>query len=318
VASFLGIDLSKETFHACLLSDRAEAKKAFPNSPKGFEQLMAWLKNHHAVDVHICMEATGAYWEALASYLHSFEHHVSVVNPARIKAFAQSELLRTKTDEVDAALIARFCRSQNPEPWLPPSPETRVLQALMRHYDHLKTTRAQQSVYAQSSDAAVVAASIREVIATLDEPIAQVERKIRQHFDDHPDLKRRRDLLTSIPGIGETTAGSILSEIPHLDRFQSAEAVAAFAGLSPRERRSGTSIHGRTRLCKTGNARVRKALYMPAMVALRFNSTLRTFADRLKAAGKHKRLVIGAVMRKLLVLAYGVLRSGIAFDANYA
>jgi transposase len=264
------------------------------------------------------MEATGAYWEALALYLHGLEQHVSVVNPARIKAFAQSELLRTKTDAVDAALIARFCKSQSPELWVPPPPEIRVLQALMRHCDHLKKTRAQQSVYAQSSDAAVVTASIREIIVALDEQISQVERKIRQHFDDHPDLKRRRDLLTSIPGIGETTAGAILSEIPHLDRFESAKAVAAFAGLSPRERRSGTSIHGRPRMCKTGNARIRKALYMPAMVALRCNPILRIFAERLSAAGKHKRLIIGAVMRKLLVLAYGILRSGVAFDANYA
>jgi len=318
MASFLGIDLAKETFHAFLVSDRADAKKVFPNSPKGFEQLTTWLRNRHTADVHICMEATGSYWEALALYLHGLELHVSVVNPARIKAFAQSELLRTKTDAVDAALIARFCKSQSPELWVPPSPEIRVLQALMRHYDHLKKTRAQQSVYAQSLDAAVVTASIREVIATLDEQIAQVERQIRQHFDDHPDLKRRRDLLTSIPGIGETTAGSILSEIPHLDRFQSAKAVAAFAGLSPRERRSGTSIHGRPRLCKTGNSRIRKALYMPAMVALRFNPILRTFAERLVAAGKHKRLVIGAVMRKLLVLAFGILKSGVPFDANYA
>jgi transposase len=129
----------------------------------------------------------------------------------------------------------------------------------MRHSDHLKKTRAQQSVYAQSSDAAVVMASIREVIATLDERIAEIERKIRQHFDDHPDLKRRRDLLMSIPEIGETTVGAILSEIPHLDRFESAKAVAVFAGLSPRERQSGTSIHGRPRMCETGNARIRKA-----------------------------------------------------------
>jgi transposase len=318
MASFLGIDLSKETFHAFLLSDRGEAKRVFPNAPKGFEQLTAWLENRRAADAHICMEATGAYWEALTLYLHELKHRVSVVNPARIKAFAQSELLRTKTDAVDAALIARFCKSQDPEPWTPPPPEIRILQALMRHYEHLKTTRAQQSVYAQSSEAAIVTASIAEVIATLDEQIAQVERKIRQHFDDYPDLKRRRDLLTSIPGIGEATAGSILSEIPHLDRFQSAKAVAAFAGLSPRERRSGTSINGRPRLCKTGNSRLRKALYMPAIVALRFNPTLRVFADRLLAAGKHKRLVIGAVMRKLLILAYGILRSGAAFDANYA
>ena len=210
MASFLGIDLSKETFHAFLLSDSAHAKKVFPNTPKGFEQLATWLKNRQAVEVHICMEATGSYWEALALYLHALEQHVSVINPARIKAFAQSELLRTKTDAADAALIARFCKSQSPELWIPPLPEIRVLQALMRHSEHLKKTRAQQLVYAQSSDAAVVTASIQEVIATLDEQIAQVEQKIRQHFNDHPDLKRRRDLLTSIPGIGDTTAGSIL------------------------------------------------------------------------------------------------------------
>lgn len=318
MSSFLGIDLSKATFHACLLSDRAEATKVFPNTSKGFKQLTEWLKTRHATDVRVCMEATGNYWEALAEYLQGLEHSVSVVNPARIKAFAQSELLRTKTDAVDASLIARFSKSQNPEPWIPPSPEIRVLQAFMRHYEHLKTTRAQQSVYAQSSEAAIVKSSIEAIVAALDEQIAQIERKIRQHFDDHPDLKRRRNLLTSIPGIGETTAGAILPEIPHLDRFQSAKAVAAFAGLSPRERRSGTSVHGRPRLCKTGNARIRKALYMPAIVAVRFNPVLRTFVERLLGAGKHKRLIIGAVMRKLLVLAYGVLRSGVAFNANYA
>lgn len=318
MASFVGIDISKETFHASLITDRAEAKKVFANSAKGFEQVIAWLKNRRACDAHFCMEATGAYWEALAHYLHGLGQRVSIVNPARIKAFAQSELLRTKTDAVDAALIARFCKSQSPEPWIPPPAEIRALQALIRHYDHLKTTRVQQSVYEQSTDTAAVKKSVRELIATLDDQIAQVEQQIRQHFDDHPDLKRKRDLLTSIPGIGETTAGSLLAEIPHLDRFESAKAVAAYAGLSPRHRCSGTSIHGRPRLCKTGNSRLRKALYMPAIVALRFNPLLRIFADRLTAAGKHKRLVIGAVMRKLLVLAFGVLRSGRRFDANYA
>ena len=318
MASFVGIDLSKDNFHAFLLSDRGDAKKAFPNSSKGFEQLVGWMKNRHADDAHVCMEATGAYWEGLAMHLHGLEYCVSVVNPARIKAFAQSELLRTKTDEVDAALIARFCKSQLPEAWIPPPPEVRALQALVRHYQHLKDTRVQQSVYAQSTQAPAVRASIEEVLATLDEQIVQVKRKIRKHFDDHPDLKRKRDLLTSIPGIGEATAGSLLAEIPHIDRFESAKAVAAFAGLSPRHRRSGTSIHGRPKLCKTGSARVRKALCMPAMVARRLNPVLETFGDRLLAAGKHKRLIIGAVMRKLLVLAYGILRSGRPFDANYA
>jgi transposase len=318
VASFVGIDLSKETFHAHLLSDRGESKRVFSNSSKGFEQLAAWLRNRRAEDAHVCMEATGSYWEALALHLHQLGYRASVINPARIKAFAQSELLRTKTDEVDAALIARFCKSQAPDAWIPPPAEIRALQALVRHYGHLKDSRAQQSVYAQSIDTPAVKASIQEVLDTLDEQIAQVKRQIRKHFDDHPDLKRKRDLLTSIPGIGEATAGSLLAEIPNIDRFESAKAVAAYAGLSPRHRRSGTSIHGRPRLCKTGNSRVRKALYMPAMVARRFNPILQSFGDRLLLAGKHKRLIIGAVMRKLLVMAYGVLRSGKRFDANYA
>jgi len=316
--SFLGVDLSKETFNAHLLSERSEAKKVFPNVGKGFAQLVAWLRNQHPSDLHVCMEATGAYWEHLALHLHGLGYRVSVINPARIKAFAQSELLRTKTDEVDAALIARFCKTQSPELWAPPAPEIRVLQTLVRHYSHLKATRAQQSVYAQSSDSPVVAASTKEVIATLDAQIKEVERQIRKHFDNNPHLKRRRDLLTSIPGIGKVTASTLLAEIPHIDHFESARAIAAYAGLSPRHWRSGTSIHGRSRLCKTGNGRLRRALYMPALAAIRWNPTLQAFSDRLAAIGKHKLLIIGAVMRKLLVIAYGVLKSGVPFQEHYA
>ncbi len=317
--SYLGIDISKETFNAHLLSHGTEAKKVFQNSAKGFKQLTAWLKNRKVSALHACMEATGGYWEALARYLYEHEYRVSVVNPARIKAFGQSELLRTKTDAVDAALIARFCKSQLPDTWTPPPEDVRVLQALTRHYEHLKKVRAQQVNSAQTSDEpAIVKSSLQELIATLDVQIAELERQIRRHFDDHTDLKRKRDLLTSIPGIGETTAGSILAEIPQIDRFESARAVAAYAGLSPRHRRSGTSVYGRPRLCKTGNARIRKALFMPAMVACRFNPVLRAFSERLAAAGKRRMLILGAVMRKLLVLAYAILRTGVPFEANHA
>lgn len=317
--SFLGVDISKDSFHACLLSDGSEGRKVFPNTSKGYAQLLAWVANRGAKDFRCCMEATGAYWEGLAYHLHERDVEVSVVNPARIKAFAKSELLRTKTDAVDAALIARFCKSQEPALWMPPPQEIKILQALVRHYDYLKTTRARQTIYAQSVDATpVVAGSNRELIAAIDVQIKEVEREIRKHFDDHPGLREKRDLLTSIPGIGENTAESILAEIPHIDRFQSAKAVAAYAGLSPREWRSGTSIHGRPRLCKTGNARLRKALYWPAITASRHNPILKAFAERLTAAGKHRMLVIGAVMRKLLVLAFGVLRSGTIFRPDFA
>ena len=143
VVAILGIDISKLDFHAHLVTDKAEAKKTFPNSEVGFHQVCAWLKNRKVDQVHACMEATGSYWEALALHLYEMKHIVSVVNPVRTKAFAQSEMLRAKTDAVDAAMIARFCKSQMPQAWHPPAPEIRLLQALSRHAQALKSTRAE-------------------------------------------------------------------------------------------------------------------------------------------------------------------------------
>jgi transposase len=240
---------------------------------------------------------------------------VSVVNPARTKAYAQSELLRTKTDTIDAALIARFCQAHNPPSWHPPAPEIRMLQALARHLEQLKGTRAEQLTRVQTPQLPeVVIKSINDVIAALDEEIERIEGAIDEHIERHPDLKSKRDLLTSIPGVGRTTATSILAEMPNISEFRSAKAVAAFAGLSPMTRQSGTSLRGRGALCKTGNARLRKALYFPALSAQRFNPALKVFAERLVRAGKHPMVIIGAVMRKLLVLAWAVVKSGTAFD----
>lgn len=306
----LGIDISKATFHAALLGEGSAAKKSFPNSVKGFGQLDAWLHNRRVGTIFACMEATGSYWRALATHLHDAGHTVAVVNPSRIKAYAQSELLRTKTDAVDAALIARFAVAQRPEAWKPWPPEIRELQELSRHLEFLKRSRAQHHTRAQTPDLPQrVVRSSQELIAQLDLQIDDLEKAIRDHIDRHPGLRSKRDLLLSIPGIAHTTAAAILAEMPMLDQFASAQAVAAYAGLSPRLRQSGSSVRGRARLCKTGNARLRKALYLPAIVALKHNPTLRALAQRLRAAGKAPMLIIGAAMRKLLVLAYGVLRS---------
>jgi transposase len=313
--STLGIDISKANFHAHLISDRGDGKKSFPNTEVGFKQLTNWLKNRDAGEVWACMEATGGYGDALAIYLHETGHRVSVVNPLRIKAYAQSKLLRTKTDSVDAALIAQFARTENPPIWEPPAPEILLLQALARHLEDLKATRTQELNRVQTPGLPVmVMDSIKELIAALDAQIEQVERAISDHIDRHRDLKKRRDLLTSIPGIADATAAQILAEAPQLDQFRNAGAVAAFAGLSPRLRQSGSSVRSKGHLCKTGNARLRKALFLPALAAMRFNPLLKTFADRLRAAGKPKMVIVGAVMRKLLVLAYGVLKSGREFS----
>lgn len=314
----LGIDVSKADFHAVLVGEGSTAKKSFPNSAKGFAQLDAWLRNRGADKVFACMEATGAYWRALATHLYAVGHTVAVVNPSRIKAYAQSELLRNKTDDVDAALIARFAIAQRPQAWKPWPPEIVELQGLSRHLEFLKRSRAQHLTRAQTPELpAWVVSSTKELIAQLDTQISDLERAIRDHINRHPGLKSKRDLLITIPGIAQTTAAAILAEMPTIEEFASIQAVAAYAGLSPRLRESGTSVRGKTRLCKTGNSRLRKALYLPAIVAQRHNPTLKAFAQRLRATGKAPMVVIGAIMRKLLILAYGVLRSGEPYNAAF-
>lgn len=312
--AILGIDISKLTFNAHLYSEQGESKKSFPNSEVGFKQLDVWLRNRKVGQVESCMDATGSYWVALATHLSEAGHRVSVVNPARVKAYAQSELLRSKTDAVDAALIARFAQAHRPEQWIPPLPEMRHLQALSRHLEHLQDRRGEEAVRLQTPGLpADVGRSTREIMAKLDDEIRRIKQAVKDHFDQHPELRNKRDLLTSIPGIGETTATSILAEIPKLEEFRDAKAVAAYAGLTPRTKQSGTSIRGRSHICKTGNARLRRALYLPALTARRFNPALWAFAERLKANGKRPMVVIVAIMRKLLVLAYAVVRSGQAF-----
>jgi transposase len=314
----LGIDVGKREIHAALLQHDRSTSKSVPNSAAGFKQLQSWLRNRRVEQVHACLEATGGWSEDLAVALCEAGHIVSLVNPMRIKAFAKSEMLRTKTDRIDAALIARFCRTHVPEPWTPPALEIRVLQGLVRRYQSLIQMRTEeQNRFQAPMITSVIKASIEATLAHLDREIERVEREIHQLFDHYPPLRRQRELLTSIPGIGETTAARILGEMPNIAEFRNVKAVAAYAGLSPRHHESG-SIHWRSRIAKTGNGNLRTALYFPAISAMRYNPLLRGFSDRLRERRKSNMTIIAAVMRKLLTLAYGVLKSDRIFDPTYA
>jgi len=311
----LGLDISKETIDACLLDDGNEHVKKVSNNAKGIAQLQRWLENRKAKNVHVCMEATGSYFEVAAETLSDSGYRVSVVNPRQIKSFSETLLLRTKTDKVDANTIAQFCRLHKPASWTPPTPEQRKLRSLVRFCSNLKETRASYLVQRETPNLVrEVRVSIDEVIINLDEQIEKLEAEIDDLIDNDSDLRRRRDLLCSVQGIAKTTAVTILVEAPNLEEFSDAGAVSAFAGLSSRTRSSGTSVRGRGSICKTGNARLRKALWWPAIVAMRHNPRLRHLAERLRALGKPNKKIIVAAMRKLLVLAYGVLKSGRPFD----
>lgn len=316
--SFLGIDVAKDTLVVALLGPRQPRRTTVANTPAGHQQLLAWLAKQHVANVHACLEATGTYGEDIALALHDAGLLVSVVNPARIAAYAKSRLARNKTDAADAVLIAQFAQSEQPEPWSPPSPELRELRSLVRHLDSLLAQRqAELNRLAAGGHPEQVVTALREHLAFLDKQIATVQQQIKEHIDQHPELKREHDLLDSIPGIDTRTATRLLAETGGLKRFSDSRAVTAYAGLTPRLYSSGTSVQRRTRLSKVGNARLRVALYMPAVSARHHNPVLKAFGDRLAATGLAPKAVIGAVMRKLLVLAYGVVKSGRAFEAGY-
>jgi len=238
----LGVDIAKLKFDVCLIKENGKAKhKVFANTKHGFEQLAAWLSSHGVAGLHVCLEATGSYGEALALYLFDAGLTVSVVNPAQVKAFAASRLTRTKTDKVDAELIARFCLAHQPQAWQPPAPEVRELQALVRRLESLIEMRvSEENRLSSGVSTDSVRRSLEEHIAYLIEEIKQTERLIGGHIDNHPDLKEQSELLDSIPGIARTTAALLLAEITDFTQYKSARQVAAYAGLVPRERRSGS------------------------------------------------------------------------------
>jgi len=261
----LGIDVGKSKLHVALLLPNGKTKpKAVANTLPGHQDLLSWLQRQGLKQVWTCLEATSVYGEAVAEVLYEAGHQVSVVNPARIKGFAQSELSRTKTDKVDAGLIARFCAALRPEPWQPIALAIKQLQALVRRLETLNQMHQQEQNRLETASA-LVQSSLEEHLQYLQADIERTKQQIKDHFDQHPELKQQRQLLTSIPGIGETTAAVILSEVTNWSAFESARQLAAYAGLTPQQHQSGTSVHGKTKLCRTGSKRLPKALYMPAI-----------------------------------------------------
>jgi len=314
----VGIDISKESLDVCLLDEQGQRQQeTFANRKPGINKLHNWLKKRGAKTAQVCLEATGVYGDAVAETLHQRGYTVSVVNPARIKAYAASQMRRNKTDALDAALIADYCRTQQPPAWTPPPAQVKELRALVRHLDDLKQERQRASNRLEAQpDAGAIVQHLRSQLALLDKQIAHTRRLIRDHIDRYPDLKQEHELLTSIPGIGDITACQLLAELGDVSRFDKVGEVVAFVGLNPYQHQSGRkrATHGISRM---GRASLRAALYLPAIVAKRCNTRLRDWAEQLRQRGLTGKQIIVAIMRKLVHLAYGVLKSRRAFDPHY-
>lgn len=321
-ACVVGIDVAKRKFDMALLINNKIKTKVFDNTPAGHRAFSGWLDERGAIreEAHLCMEATGPYSELLATHLVQEGWRVSVVNPARIKGFAQGELARNKTDRADAALLARFCVAMRPGLWTPPPVAWRELRGWVDRLQALKDMHQQESNRLEAHRASGQPSLVQDVQIHLDwlaKQIKELDRNIHDHIDRHPDLKRDAELIGSIPGIGDTTVAKVLAYAGDMRRFAHAKALAAFIGVTPRQRLSGSSVKGRTMMSRTGHGELRRALYMPGLVARRHNPALKIFGDRLSAAGLAPKAVVGAVMRKLAHLIYGVIKSGEPFDANF-
>lgn len=320
---FVGIDVSKLKLDVARLRLGKVRNKVFSNDRTGFRALAAWLSEDSITpaQAHLCMEATGPYSEALAVWLSDEGWLVSVVNPARVKGFAQSELARNKTDKADAALLARFCAALAPQRWCAPSTAVRQLRCMVERLQALKDMHQQEMnrmEAANASDDQLSKVYIAEHVSYLEAAIKRLQKDIDDHIEGQPELRVDAQLLASIPGLGRVTVAKVLAYAGDISRFGSAKALSAFAGVCPQQRLSGTSVKGRTLVSKRGHAGLRKALYMPGMVAIRYNPLVKDMAQRLKAKGMMPKAIIAAAMHKLMHLIFGVLKTRQPFNVNWA
>ena len=318
MVNVVGIDVSKDSLDVVLVKDGRKHHKVFRNSQVGHKRMQNWLVSREAGQVHACLEATGQYGERISEYLYQCGHQVSVVNPARIKRYGESKLHRNKTDKADAALIAEFCQKEQPHLWHPLPEPVQHLRSLVRRLDDLQNNLQQERTRLQACVRNPwVLADLQAHLDDLQARIIAVRQAIQQHIDQNPDLKSQQDLLTSIPGIGQLTAASLLAEIGDISAFDSAPQLAAYAGLNPMGSRSGSSVLKKTRISKQGRAFLRKLLYMPALVARKHNPVIHQFCLRLAQRKLPEMAIVAAAMRKLLHIAFGVLKNQLPFDPNY-
>lgn len=321
---YLGVDVAKKKLDCMLLdtsSGKLKSKASIPNTAAGFAELLEWLEKNKAVNPHVVMEPTGMYHESAALALADAGLVVSLVNPAQLRAFAQGLGVKTKTDKADSAVLARFGAAQQPAPWQPPSASARRLKALLTRRDavadDLQRERNRQEANEFSSVPEAVGDSIAESISFLEAELKRLEKLIAEHIHNDPDLRNKRELLETIPGVGPRVSCHMTALFAGRT-FGSAEQLAAYLGLVPVMWESGSSVRGRPRMSKAGPAYLRKVLYMPAVVARRWNPHIKALNDRLLANGKSKMAAIGAAMRKLAHLCFGVIHTGKPYDPKFA
>ena len=323
---FVGADIAARSFTAAW--GRADAPLSrparFEQTPSGYTSFQATLvaTGVPAEQTLIVMEATSTYWVQLASALHAAGYHVSVVNPKQAHDFAKAVLQHAKTDPLDAKMLAALGAKLTPARWTPPPAIYHELQQRLAWRDSLVAlrTQVQNQHHALLHEQVVVnsvASGQSALIADLTRQIAAVERELGSVIATDDAWTASIVRLQSIPGVGPITAAWLIVATANFTACATVEAATGYVGLAPHPWQSGSSVRGRPHIGHSGNARVRQALYMAAVSAIRCNPILRTFYARLKAAGKPAKVALCAVARKLLHLAWALVTKQQSFDPEY-
>lgn len=310
----IGLDISQKTIDATLKkSDGSAYHIKISNDSEGFQKLKAWIKTNRVRKTVIGMEATGIYYEAAADTL-SETHTVYVINPLKIKNYAESQFSRTKTDKADSNLIAEYTKRHIDKLTAYRKPDNRYLQKLLSLKNQLKEQQKQIKNRLHSSESETIKTIHEDLIQTYQEKIDQAQTAIEAEIDRQEDKNTHYRNPQTISGIGKETAAILYAQLTDKN-FQTANKFISYIGLSPQIQQSGTSVNKKGKLSRYGHRRLKSALYMPALVAYR-TGAFPQLVRNLINAGKHKMIIIVAIMRKLAKLAYYIVKTGKPYDAT--
>jgi transposase len=318
VQIYVGIDVSKNFFDVCVLSsDGKSTSKQMEYDKQGLSKLTEWLP----ADSHCVMEATGPYYLRLACWLHQHGFTVSVVNPLVIRRFSQMRLRRAKTDKTDAKMIAAYGQMETPQSWEPPAQYLINLQQLDAASEQLQKqcTAWRNQLEAFTAGGLIdkpMKKFLTRMITQAEKELLEIQSRIDKIIVDHHQQMLKN--LTSIPGLGKKSASVLILITGGFTRFSDYKKLSAYVGLSPRIFESGSSIRGKSRICKLGMSRIRALLYVCAWSAKRCNLACRELYERLVAKGKSKKLALIAVANKLIKLAFAIAVKNIPYDENIA
>jgi len=328
----VGIDIAKKTFTACVCKRTSDANhglilsevRTFSNDKKGFNQLTKWVRKNSEKEhpISFAMEATGIYYEQLAYHLHGIGKRVSVILPNKVTHFTKSLNIKTKTDDIDASVIAMMNCERLLKEWVPASPIFKRLRSITRVYQALVGDKTQaisrlKGVGCGFEPLEEVLEIHRSTIKNIDKELKRLVSMMRDTLKSDKDIWSKVENLMTIDGIRFKTVAIILAETQGFALIKNQRQLVSYCGFDVIKRESGTSIKGRTKISKKGNSRIRGAMFMPSMTAIRYNEKLKVVYDRINEGKQTKSIGLVAVQRRLLVLMYSLWKKNESYDENY-